>query len=77
MSVEQGRPPETATGWARLPRWQHAVLIAFCAFALVAAAANTIAASTGRNRLLHGAFGVIVAVLLITLITSVRRRPRP
>jgi len=76
VSTGPERPPDTATGWARLPRWQHLVLIVLCAFGLVAAIANTIVASSTGNRLTHAAFGVVVAIVLVSLITSFQRRPR-
>jgi hypothetical protein len=69
------RPDDIAAGWARLPRWQHLVLIVLCAVGLVAAIANVAAASTSGNRAVHAGFGLIVAVLLVTLVRSFRRRP--
>lgn len=75
MSTGPDRPEGSATGWTRLPRWQHVVLIVLCAFGLVAAMANTIVASGNGNRGLHAAFGIVVAVVLITLISSYQRRP--
>ena len=76
MSTGPERPESTATGWARLPRWQHVVLIVLSALGLVAAIANTIAASSRGSRALHGAFGLVLAVVLVTLIASFQRRPR-
>jgi hypothetical protein len=69
------RPGSAATRWARLPRWQHLVLIALCAVALVAAIANVAAASTNSNRAIHAGIGLIVAAVLVTLARSFRRRP--
>jgi hypothetical protein len=69
------RPESTATGWARLPRWQHLVLIVLCAIGLLAAIANVAAASTNGNRALHASFGLVLAVVLVTLVRSVRHRP--
>jgi len=76
MTTGPERPEEAATGWAKLPRWQHVVLIVFCAFALVAAIANTIVAAGNGNRAIHATFGLVVAAVLVTLITSLQRRPR-
>ena len=47
-----------------------------CAVGLVAAIANAWVATTGGNRAMHGAFGLVVAVVLVTLVTSYRRRSR-
>jgi hypothetical protein len=69
------RPESTAKGWARLPRWQHLVLIALCAVGLVAAIANVAAASTNGNRAIHAGIGLTVATVLVTLARSFRRRP--
>ena len=76
MSTEPEGPQDTSTGWARLPRWQHLVLIVLCAFGLVAAIANTVVASSNGNRGLHAVFGIVIFVVLITLITSYQRRRR-
>jgi hypothetical protein len=73
--VEPERPDSPATGWARLPRWQHITLIALCVAGLVAAIANIVAADHLGNRLLHVAIAVITIVLLVTLISAYRRRP--
>ena len=64
-----------ATGWARLPRWQHITLIVLCAGGLIAAVANVVAADRLGNRALHAAIAVITVVLLVTLISAYRRRP--
>jgi hypothetical protein len=69
------RSESSVTGWGRLPRWQHLVLIALSAVGLVAAVANVAAASTNGNRALHAGVGLIVAVVLVTLVRSFRRRP--
>ena len=74
MTSGPDRPPDTSTGWARLPRWQHIVLIVLCAFGLVAAIANTVVASSNGNRGVHAAFGIVIFIVLITLITSYQRR---
>jgi hypothetical protein len=42
---------------------------------LVAAIANVAAASTNGNRAIHAGIGLIVAVVLVTLVRSFRRRP--
>jgi uncharacterized membrane protein YfcA len=74
--AEPERPAVEARGWARLPRWQHLILILLCAAGLAAAIANAVVASTSGNRAMHAAFGLVVAVVLYTLVTSFRRRPR-
>jgi hypothetical protein len=66
-----------ATGWARLPRWQHLTLIVLCAAGLVAALANVATADRLGNRALHGAIALITIVLLVTLISAYRRRRPP
>jgi predicted lysophospholipase L1 biosynthesis ABC-type transport system permease subunit len=66
-----------ATGWARLPRWQHLTLIVLCCVGALAAVANVVAADRLGNRLLHGAIAVITVVLLVTLISAYRRRRQP
>ena len=76
MAADPEPPGPTATGWARLPRWQHVVLTVLCALGLVAAIANTIVASSGGSRALHAALGLVLAVVLVMLIGSLRRRPR-
>ena len=76
MTEDPEGPAGVATGWARLPRWQHGVLIVLCAAGLLAAVANAVVASTNGNRAMHAAFGVVVAVVLVTLVISFRRRPR-
>jgi hypothetical protein len=63
-----------ATGWARLPRWQHLALILLCGAGLLAAIANVAAADHLGNRVLHGAIAVITIVLGVTLISAYRRR---
>jgi len=75
MSGGPERPASTATGWARLPRWQHVVLIVLCAMGLVAAIANVVAATSNGNRAVHAGFGLVVAVVLVTLVRSFRGRP--
>jgi hypothetical protein len=70
-------PERTATGWTRLPRWQLVVLIVLSAVGLLAAIANVAAASSNRSRGLHAGFGLLVAALLFTLVTSLRRRRPP
>ena len=75
MTEEPEGTESIATGWARLPRWQHGVLIVLCAAGLVAAIANAVVASTNGNRAMHAGFGLVVAVVLVTLVSSFRRRP--
>jgi hypothetical protein len=68
-------PPEGAvTGWARLPRWQHGLLIAFCVIGLVAAIANVAAASSNGSRALHVAVGLLDGAILLSLVRAYRRR---
>jgi hypothetical protein len=71
----RAEPEGTATGWARLPRWQHGVLITLCAVGLVAAVANMVVASSNGNRALHAAFGLLDGAVLVTLVLSYRGRP--
>jgi len=75
VSTEPEEPQGTASGWARLPRWQHIVLIVLCAFGLVAAIANVIVASSNVNRAVHASFGLVIGAVLVTLILSYQRRP--
>ena len=63
-----------ATGWARLPRWQHVALIVLCSVGLLAAILNTAAAS-GGDRVLHLLFGLLDGAVLVTLVRSYGRRP--
>lgn len=76
MSTEPGENEDVARGWARLPRWQHVTLIVLSAVGLVAAIANAWVATTGGNRAMHVVFGLVVAGVLVTLVTSYRRRRR-
>ena len=76
MSTEPDENENAARGWARLPRWQHATLIGLSAVGLVAAIANAWVATTGGNRAMHALFGLVVAGVLVTLVTSYRRRRR-
>ena len=64
------------SGWARLPRWQHLTLIVLCGAGLIAALANVVAADRLGNRVFHAAIAVVTIVLLVTLISAYRRRPR-
>jgi hypothetical protein len=66
---------EAVRGWARLPRWQHGLLIAFCVIGLVAAVANVAAASTNGSRALHTLVGLLDAAILVSLVLAYRRRP--
>ena len=66
---------ESATGWARLPRWQHAVLIGLCALGLVAAIANVAVASSNGNRAVHAVFGLVIGGVLVSLVRAYGRRP--
>ena len=76
MSTEPDEREDAARGWARLPRWQHVTLIVLSAVGLVAAIANAWVARTGGNRATHVVFGLVVAVVLVTLVTSYRRRSK-
>ena len=42
---------------------------------LVAAIANVVAATSNGNRAVHAGFGLVVAVVLVTLVRSFRGRP--
>lgn len=80
MSVDPESPksaetPESgATGWARLPRWQHIVLMALCSVVLIAAIANFVVSDSNRARALHAALTIIDGAVLVTLITAYLRR---
>jgi phage shock protein PspC (stress-responsive transcriptional regulator) len=67
----------TATGWARLPRWQHVALMVLCVVGLVAGIANFLVSDSNRARLLHAAFSVVDGALLVTLITAYLARTAP
>ena len=67
-------PELQPTGWARLPRWQHVVLIGLCLFGLVAAVANVAAAHSGADRAVHAGFGLVILAVLGTLVRSFRSR---
>jgi hypothetical protein len=71
------RPGGTATGWARLPRWQHGLLIAFCVVGLIAAVANVAAASSNGARGLHTAVALLDGGILASLVVAYRRRAAP
>jgi hypothetical protein len=71
MSAEEELHP---AGWARLPRWQHLVLIGLCLVGLAAALANIAVAHSGTDRALHAGFGIVIVVVLTTLVRSYRRR---
>jgi hypothetical protein len=74
-SPERPESPESpATGWARLPRWQHIVLIALCTVVLIAAIANFLVSDSNRARALHAALTIIDGAVLVTLITAYLRR---
>ncbi|MCU1451101.1 MAG: hypothetical protein JWP02_3271 [Acidimicrobiales bacterium] len=70
-----GPEPSAGSGWTRLPRWQHGLLIAFCTAGLVAAVANVAAASSNGSRALHAAFGLFDGAVLVSLVLAYRRRP--
>jgi len=65
---------EPATGWARLPRWQHVALILLCSVGLLAAVLNA-AVAAGGDRVLHLLFGLLDGFVLVTLVRSYGRRP--
>ena len=67
---EPEKPEVTETGWARLPRWQHVVLIALCTIGLIAGIANFLVSDTNRSRVFHAAFTVADGVLLVILISA-------
>ena len=63
-------PERTANGWARLPRWQHLVLMVLCVIGLIAGIANFLVSDSNRGRGLHAAFTVVDGAILVTLITA-------
>lgn len=71
MSVE---PRRDATGWGRLPRWQHVVLMVLCGVVLAAGIANFLASDSNRARAFHAVLTVVDGVVLVTLITAYLRR---
>jgi multisubunit Na+/H+ antiporter MnhC subunit len=73
---EPDSPEATAAGWARLPRWQHVVLIVLCTVGLIAGIANFVVADSNRARVFHGLFTVADGVLLVFLITGYLARNR-
>jgi uncharacterized membrane protein len=64
----------TATGWARLPRWQHLVLIVLCGVVLIAGILNFLASDSNRACAFHAVLSVVDGVVLVTLITAYLRR---
>ena len=70
------RPAGTATGWARLPLWQHRVLILLAAVGLVAAIVNAVVSDTIGHLVVHAVVAVIALVLVVTLISAYLRRSR-
>jgi len=67
---EPRRPERTATGWARLPRWQHIGLMVLCTVVLVAGIANFLASDANGPRVLHAIVAIIAGGVLVTLITA-------
>ena len=67
-------PERTVTGWARLPRWQHVVLIALCTVALAAGIANFLVSDSNRARVFHALFTIVDGAVLVTLITALLAR---
>jgi phage shock protein PspC (stress-responsive transcriptional regulator) len=74
--MEPESPENTATGWARLPRWQHIVLIALCTVGLIAGIANFLVSDSNRARVLHAVFTVLDGALLVYLITGYLARTK-
>jgi hypothetical protein len=74
MTAGPERPDGTTTGWARLPRWQHGLLMAFCVIGLIAAVANVAAASSNGARGLHAAVALLDGGILVSLVIAYRRR---
>ena len=72
--TESERSEGTATGWARLPRWQHMLLIVLCGVVLIAAIANFLVSDSNRARAFHALLAVVDGVVLVTLITGYLRR---
>jgi len=75
--AEPERPGRTATGWARLPLWQHRVLIFLSAVGLLAAIANAVVADTLGHFVVHATIAGIAIALFVTLISAYLRRSRP
>jgi hypothetical protein len=63
-------PERTVTAWARLPRWQHVVLIVLCTIVLVAGIANFLVSDSNRARVFHAALTIVDGAVLVTLITG-------
>jgi hypothetical protein len=76
MMNEPERPEVAATGWARLPRWQHVVLIVLCTIGLIAGIANFAVSDTNRARVFHAVFTILDGALLVTLISAYLARKR-
>ena len=74
--ADPGHPSGTATGWARLPLWQHRVLIVLAGVGGIAAIANAVVADTIGRFVLHAAIAVIAIVLVVSLISAYLRRSR-
>lgn len=70
MTPEPESPENTASGWARLPRWQHIVLIVLCIVGLFAGIANFLVSDTNRARVFHALLTVLDGALLVFLITG-------
>ena len=70
------RPAEAATGWARLPLWQHRVLIVLSAVGLIAGIANAVVADTIGHFFIHAVIAAIAIVLVVTLVSAYLRRER-
>ncbi len=75
MSEQEDGAGATATGWSRIPRWQHLVLIGLCVAVLIAAVVNVAVAGSWSARGLHTLFGLLVAAALASLVMGFRRRP--
>jgi hypothetical protein len=70
VTPETDRPQSTGTGWARLPRWQHVVLIMLCGVGLIAGIANFLVSDSNRARAFHTVFTIVDGAILVTLITA-------
>ncbi|MBV9412118.1 MAG: hypothetical protein JO148_11020 [Acidimicrobiia bacterium] len=76
MTPEPENSESTASGWTRLPRWQHIVLIALCTVGLFAGVANFLVSDSNRARVFHVLFTVLDGALLVFLITGYLARTK-
>ena len=65
-----------ASGWARLPRWQHIALMVASTVVLVAAVANFLVTDSNGARVFHAFVAIAAGVVLVTLINAYLARTR-